>query len=241
VSVRALRLRAPGRVLPLRRRGAARRRGFTLVEVMIAAAITATIGVLVAGSFQRAAAARDLAEAQDERFTVARVALTRMARELSEAFLSDHYDRRRFRERPTVFDGKDRGERDELLFTTMTHQRLVRDAKQSDQAVVEYTVEPHPERSGELALWRREKTLVDEAPDRGGARAVVLEHVKAFDVEYWDWKREEWAREWSSAGAAHGNMLPTRVRVRVTLTMPDRSERSFETQARVAIIRPLDF
>jgi general secretion pathway protein J len=123
----------------------------------------------------------------------------------------------------------------------MTHQRLLRDAKRSDQAVVEYSVEPHPERSGELALWRREKPLLDDAPDRGGTRAVVLEHVKGFEVQYWDWKREEWAREWSSAAAERANMLPTRVRVRVTLTMPDGSERPFETQARVAIIRPLDF
>lgn len=215
--------------------------GFTLVEVLIAAAITAMIGVLVAGSFQRAAAARELAEAQDERFSGARVALSRMARELSAAFLSDHYDRRKYRERPTLFDGKDRSERDSLLFTTMTHGRLVRDAKQSDQAIVEYTVEAHPERSGELALWRREKAQIDDAPGRGGTRAVVLEHVKAFDVQYWDWKREEWAREWSSAGAAHANMLPTRVRVRVTLTMPDGAERPFETQARIAMIRPLDF
>jgi hypothetical protein len=193
--------------------------GFTLVEVLIAAAITATIGVLVAGSFQRAAAAR----------------------ELSEAFLSDHYDRRRHRERPTRFDGRDRGERDELLFTTMTAARLVRDAKRSDQAVVEYTVGPHPERADELALWRREKPQLDDAPDRGGTKAVVLEHVKAFDVQYWDWKRQEWAREWSASGAERANILPTRVRVRVSLAMPDGSVRPFETQARVAIIRPLEF
>jgi general secretion pathway protein J len=216
-------------------------RGVTLVEVLIAAAITAMIGALVAGSFRRAAAARELVDAQDERFTGARVALTRMAREVSGAFLSDHYDRKRFRERPTVFDGKDRGERDTLLFATMTHDRLLRDAKESDQAVVEYGVDAHPQREGELALFRREKPRIDDDPDRGGSTALVAENVKAFDVQYWDWKRQEWAREWSSAGAEHPNILPTRVRFQLTLKMPDGSDRRFETQARIAIVRPLSF
>jgi general secretion pathway protein J len=216
-------------------------RGFTLIEVMIAAAITATIGVLVAGSFQRAAAARDLAEEQDERYGGARVALSRMAREVSEAFLSDHYDRKRFRERPTIFDGKDRGDRDVLLFTTMTHARLARDERDSDQAVVEYAVDSDPDAPGELALFRREKPRIDGDPDRGGTRAVVLQHVKAFDAQYWDWKRQEWAREWSSSGVEHPNILPTRVRLRVTLSLPGAKDRVFETQARIAVIRPLDF
>jgi general secretion pathway protein J len=215
--------------------------GFTLIEVMIGVAITAMMGVMVMGAFQRAYAAKELAESQDERFTSARVALTRMAREVSQAFLSDHYDRKRFREPPTIFRGKDRGERDELLFATMSHERLVRDAKESDQAVVEYTVEPDPDHQGEEALFRREKPRIDDEPERGGAKAIVCEHVASFDVQYWDWKRQEWAREWVTNSAERGNMLPTRVKLRLGLKMPDGKERMFETQARVAIIRPLGF
>ncbi len=216
-------------------------RGFTLVEVMIAVGITAILGVMVLGAFQRAYAARELVEGQDERFASARVALSRMARELSEAYLSDHYDRKRYREPPTVFRGKDGGDRDDLLFTTMSHARLARDVKESDQSVVEYTVEPDPEHAGENALFRRERARIDENPDRGGSKSVVCEHVKTFDVQYWDWKRQEWAREWVSSSVDHANMLPTRVKVRLGLGMADGAVRSFETQARVAIVRPLSF
>lgn len=216
-------------------------RGFTLVEVTIAVAITAVIALTVAGSFRRASDARELAEQQDERFTGARMALTRMSREVTEAFLSEHYDHKRFRERPTVFRGKDSGERDELLFATFTHARLQRDAKESDQAVVEYRVDTDPERPGALALFRREKGRIDDEPDRGGSTAVVLEHLKGFDVQYWDWKRQEWVREWDSSTVERQGILPTRVKMRVRLSMPDGKDRSFETQARIAIIRPLDF
>lgn len=218
-----------------------RARGFSLIELVIAASITAVIGAMVAGSFKRAADARDLAEAQDQRFTGARLALTRMARELSEAFLSEHYDRKRFRERLTLFRGKDGGDEDQLLFTTFAHVRLMRDVKESDQAVVEYTVEPDPSNPGERALWRREKPRIDDEPERGGARAVVLEHVKGFDAQYWDWKKQEWVREWNTGTSERSGFLPTRVKLKVRLSMPDGREQSFETQARVAIIRPLDF
>lgn len=218
------------------------RLGFTLVEVMIAVAITALIGVMVMGAFQRTYAAKELTEAQEERFGSARVTLTRLARELSQAFLSDHYDRKRFpRESPVLFRGKDGGARDDLLFATMSHERLSRDAKESDQATVEYTVEPDPERQGETALFRREKAHFDEDPERGGAKAIVCEHVSTFDVQYWDWKKQEWAREWASNGLEHTNVLPTRVKVRLGVKGTDGKEQIFETQARIAIIRPLSF
>jgi len=215
-------------------------RGVTLIEIMIAVAITAVIGVMAMGAFQRTYAAKELTEAQDERFSSAQVALSRMSRELTQAFLSDHYSKR-LREPLTLFRGKDVGDRDELLFTTMSHARLTRDAKESDQSVVEYTVGPDPDRPGENALFRREKAHIDDDPEHGGTKEIVCEHVASFDVQYWDWKRQEWAREWITNSADHQNILPTRVKVHLGLKMPDGKERTFETQARVAIIRPLSF
>jgi general secretion pathway protein J len=218
-----------------------RSRGFTLVEVMIAIGITAVVGALVAGAFQRTYAAKELTEGQDERFSSARVALTRMSRELAQAFLSNDFDHKRYREALTLFVGKDRGTEDTLLFTTMSHTRFRRDAKESDQSVVEYGLDADTDRPGERALFRREKVHLDENPDRGGTRAKVCEHVVTFDVEYWDWKRQEWAREWVSNGPDRSGTLPTRVKIRLGLKMPDGKERIFETQTRIALLRPLAF
>lgn len=216
------------------------RRGFTLVEVMIAVAITAVVGAMAAGAFQRASASRQTVEEQDERISGARSTLTRMATELSMAFLSDHFDRRRFRDRPTVFRGRDGGDRDRLSFPTMSHVRGVRDAKESDQVVVGYDVDADPDAPGAYALFRSQKNRIDDEPDRDAFRAPVMRNVTGFDVTYWDWQKQEWVRDWSTAPGDR-KLLPTRVRVRLKLKMPDGQERSFETQARVAIIRPLDF
>ena len=207
---------------------------------MIAVSITAVIGAMTVGAFQRAQAIRLAVEEQDERISGARTALSRMAREVSAAFLSEHYDHRRFRDRPTLFKGKDGGDRDVLLFSSMAHSRGLRDAKESDQMMVEYSVDADPDAPGEYALFRREKVQIDEEPDRGGTRSALLRHVTGFDVTYWDWQKQEWAREWSTAPGER-LLLPPRVRIKLTLRMPDGKDRSFETQTRVAIIRPLDF
>jgi len=217
-----------------------RERGFTLVEVMIAVSITAVVGAMALGAFQRASAARQAVEEQDERVAGARASLGRISRELEAAFLSEHFDRRRFRDRPTVFKGRDGGDRDTLLFATMAHTRAVRDARESDQSVVEYLVDADPDAPGENALFRREKIRIDDEPDRGGTRALLLRHVTGFDVQYWDWQKQEWVRDWSTAPGDR-TILPPRVKMKLTLRMPDGKDRIFQTQARVAIIRPLDF
>jgi len=216
---------------------ASRQRGFTLLEVTIAVAITAIMAAMAFGAFRRAAAARDLTDEQEERFAGARVALSRMSRELSQAFLSDHYDRKRFpRERPTLF----RGRQDGILFASMSHQRLVRDARESDQALVEYALDRDPDAQDGRALFRREKVRLDDEPDRGGSRALLCHHVKSLELAYWDWSKQEWVSEWTTAPGERP-LLPTRVRVKLVLRMPDGREAPFETQARIAIVRPLDF
>jgi general secretion pathway protein J len=210
--------------------------GFTLLEVMIAVAITAVIGAMAAGVYQQVDRAASVARDQGERYAGARLALTRMSREVSMAFLSEHYDRARYRDRPTLF----KGDTDKVLFTTMAHVRLVQDAKESDQSVVEYLVQRDPV-SGEDALYRREKVRVDDEPDRGGRTDLVATHVKRLSLRYWDLKRKEWVREWSTRTPEKLNELPTRVRVELELMLADGRTEKFTTQARVAITAPLEF
>ena len=211
-------------------------RGFSLLEVMIAIAITAVIGAMAAGVYQQVDHAATVAREQGERYAGARLALTRLSRELTMAFLSEHYDRARYRDRPTLF----KGDGDKLLFTTMAHVRLVQDAKESDQSLVEYLVERDPV-SGEDALFRREKVRIDDEPDRGGRKDLVASNVKGLSLRYWDLKRKEWVREWSTRTPEKLNELPTRVRIELEVKLADGRTEKFTTQARVAITAPLEF
>ena len=208
-----------------------RAHGFSLVELMIAIAITATIGAMSAGAFAEVDHAAQAARAQGERYAAARLALSRMAREVSMAFLSDNYDHNRFRERVTLFVGRE----DRVLFSTMAHQRLYQDAKESDQAIVEYTVESDPDASGQQALFRREKVHLDDEPDRGGRKDLVATYVTGLTIAYWDQKRSEWAREWSTKSVENATALPSRVRFTLEVKLPDGRTERFVTEARIEV------
>jgi general secretion pathway protein J len=214
-----------------------RARGFTLVEVLIAVGITASMAVMTIGSLRSLDNASEAARLQDERFAGARVALTRLTRELSMAFLSSNYDTKRFREPLTLFVGRE----DELLFTTMAHVRLYRDAKESDQSVVAYTLESDPDHAGERALFRREKPRLDDEPDRGGRTDLVADHVTSLRFEYWDSKRKDWVREWTTKTPEHAEELPARVRIALEMTLADGRTEKFVTQARIELRKPLGF
>ncbi len=214
--------------------------GFTLVEVIIAVAITAMMGLMVMGTFRQVDRAHEITRDQGDRYGAARLALSRLSRELSMAYISDHYDQttqNRLRERPTAFVGKE----NELLFTTFAHERLARDAHESDQEAVEYTLASDPDHPGEEALFRRAKARIDEELDRGGRKDVVADHVTSFRLQYWDRKRNDWVHEWSTKSVDHPNDLPTRVRIELELKLPAGRTEKLSTEARIALTKTLNF
>jgi general secretion pathway protein J len=219
------------------RRTPAKSKGFTLMEVLIALAITAAMGAMMLGTFRQVDRAHELVRDQADRYGGARLALSRMAREVSMAFISDHFDVGHVSERPTLFVGKE----DDLLFCTFAHERLARDARESDQAVVQYTLENDPDHPGERALFRREKTHVDEEPASGGRKDLVFDQLSALRFAYWDPKKSDWVREWSTRTGDHANDLPTRVRFELELKLPDGRTEKLSTEARIALTRSLTF
>ena len=217
------------------------RRGFTLLEVMIAVAVLAMIGALTWQSFDGAYALKQRVERAEERDQSVRGALDRMVREVSMTFLSEHYDHKRFRERPTFFKLKD-GRREAILtVTSFAHQRLHVDAKESDQAIFEYRLER--DESGRSSLYRRVKPQIDEEPERGGEKAVLAEDVLRFSVQAWDPKDREWRDEWDSNAPQRtgGALIPPRVRIAITVNDEQGTERTWTTQARLMLGNPLDF
>ena len=211
-------------------------RGFTLMEVMIAVAITALMGTVVAMAFQTGFNAKEIVEADAERYRMLRTTMNRLVREIGSAYVSDRYDLKRFRDsndRPSNFVG----ERDRLLFTTFAHQRLYTDAKESDQAVVEYFVETSHEKgaNGRQDLKRRVNPNVGERMDRGGTTDVLYEGLKSIEFAYWDSEKKEWDDEWDTRRPERKTILPTRVRITVTALDENGRETRYTTQARVML------
>ncbi len=205
----------------------------------MALAILTVIVTLVYGSFVPVMESKEVVEAEANKYHGLRLAMSRMSRELSMAFLSDRFDAKRYRERPTHFVGEDSGDDDTLRFTTLAHERLFEDAKESDQAVVEYRVGADPDDRSKQVLFRREKTVIDDQPDQGGADVVLAEDVKGLNFEYWDVKQKEWVSEWDTNDMERKNHLPERVKITLLVEDDAGKTRKFTTQARVFMKFPL--
>jgi general secretion pathway protein J len=217
------------------------RRGFTLLEVMIAVAVLAMIGGLTWKAFDGAYGLKQRIERAEDRDQTVRAALERISREVSMTFLSEHYDRKRFRTRPTLFKLRDgRGEAD-LTITSFAHERLHIDAKESDQALFEYKLERDD--VGNRSLYRRVKPHLDEDPERGGEKAVLADDVLKFTVQAWDPKEREWRDEWDSNSPQRSGqvLIPPRVKIALTIKDEQGKEKTWVTQARIVLGQPLDF
>lgn len=108
------------------------RHGFTLLEVILAVTVLALIGTMVYGGFAQTALNKARVEEDVDHSRVVHMALERLTRELSMAFVSTHVNPSLdLRVSNTAFIGKDNGRDDRIDFTSFSHRRLYRNARES--------------------------------------------------------------------------------------------------------------
>ena len=168
------------------------RRGLTLIEVMVATAVLGILGTLTFGALMTTVQGQNDSLEVQQRYQGGRIAIERMARELTMAFVSLHQaeDKRTI----TIFDGK----HDQIVFDTAAHEPLTRNVHQSDQLEVAYYVKPMTLEDGTRtdALVRRVKFHVDDNPGEGGREEVLVDGVSKLELDYFDEVREDWKDDW---------------------------------------------
>lgn len=220
------------------RRARTQARGFTLAEVLVAMTITSLIGAMVWTSFDSGLKAREMIDSEAGLYRELRAGMGRMTREVSMAFISNAYDTARFRDnqdRPTFFSG----ESNELSFSMLGHQRLMRDAKESDQSIVFFKVDRDPDERGMNSLLRCEKPVIDDEPGRCERWETLISDVKKVEFRYWDNKRKDWVDTWDTRRNEHPHQLPDRVRVELTAKNELGKEQKYVTQAWINLVTPL--
>lgn len=196
-----------------------RQAGVTLIEVIVAMAILAIVATLMYSGFTQTARNKRRVEDELERYHEVRMGLERMARELSMAFVSDQLnpDESRIVVR-TAFVGKERGGGSRIDFTSFSHQRLYRDAHESDQNELSYYLDDDPEDRSKTVLVRREQNRIDDDPLSGGTAQILIRDVDKFELSYLDPQSQEWTDLWDSTQPAmQFNRLPSQVEIRVTV------------------------
>lgn len=216
-------------------------RGFTLIEIMVAAAILAVTTTLVWGTFTGTFRTKSAIEAQSSRYRTVRIALERMAREVSMAFVSQSEDTGQ-QDKRTLFFGKRSSDIDELRFSYFGHQRLYADANEGDTAQIVYYGQRDRENPRQLNLVRRETRRLQHlrAENAPGQADILCDDVVRLKLDYWDARDKKWREEWNTTAAdGQPDRLPSRVRITLTVKDERGQEVPFTTEARLAMQEPL--
>lgn len=228
--------------------------GFTLVEVLIAVTILAALTILAWASVHQIFVTQDVVEDRQERYRMVRLAMNRMATELSMAYLAgpdhggeiipgeeslfesdDEFRERSWRNREPLQFGMI-GTSDQVDFTAFANVRILEDERTSHHTQLGYFAERHTNEEGRqvMRLMRRSSPNFDSNLDRGGVVYTMIPEIESIRFEYWDPGDTEFgtARElaegrWVNEWDTTNRRFAGRLppRIRITLEMPARGPR----------------
>ena len=211
------------------------RNGFSLIEVLVAVAVLALLGLSTAGVVYSTFRAKTSAERDMEVIDIGRAVLRMMKRDISLAFhrpvyststsdkgssKSSLYDSTSESEErvKTVFTGRNSDPYDSITFTTFSHRRYYKNSRESSQTEISYYVEPDPVDENNMVLYRRESKRIDDKPLEGGRAYKFAEYITFIDFQYWDCVKGEYVDAWDSYESIdYRDKFPEAVRVVIGL------------------------
>jgi len=197
--------------------------GFTLLEVMVAIMIMATMSILTAQTIQRAIRTKTKIQIQIDRESILRNALRIIERDINLAFhyrnitTELHDEMRKIRAKGTKPPPPSSnqpeatpppeftqflGRSDNIHFSSMNNIRMLKDSQESNLNEVGYFLKSCKSRvdpgKSSQCLWRRTSTYIDDDVSTGGPEFVLLENVSGFDLKYFGEGKEEWNSTWET-------------------------------------------
>ncbi len=209
--------------------------GFTLLEVLIAIGIMATILVILFGTYsaavERAARTRELSQMYHE----ARVLLQLMANDLRSSYVKESVEQaqqafQQVKARPTTFLGEDHTESDKpadtLSFSTVLPVQRP-DVPDTEMCRVAYSLEAVNDLPQSRALFRRVNCSLDPTATDQDHLFLLTDLARGLDFKYYDDQRTEYP-DWNSREPRGGKRLPARVKITLLLADQHGQLRPFE-------------
>ncbi len=187
-------------------------RAFTIIELVIAIAVSAIVVVTIGTVLSRVARARDASRLRLDAVTRASAALDNVRRDLASVIRdSDLYFTR-----VVLYDGMTVTpygvmDRDEVLIYNNRLRPMQRDAYAGEGGEYESQYRIEDDRDGSV-LWMRRDAVPDENGEGGGTAMPAVDGIVGVSIEAYD--GEAWYPDWNSDELG----LPWALRVTVTAT-----------------------
>ena len=209
-------------------------RGFTLMEVLLAVAITAVVMTTVTMTFRLTLEARDVVDNLAESTEAGPRIMNLIERDLRGLWTQNIRNNAVLRGR-NMDVGSFEADRIDMLTTTDSVGTVLNSQNQPRRSPVNevgYWLKQNPRYRDLMELWRREDPLVDDELITQGSFQMVHDRLKSFRITYYrtlGYEAEE-LNEWDSSFA---DELPRRIKVEFTLERR-RGSRNFVSDAEVA-------
>ena len=213
------------------------KRGFTIIELVVAIMITAIISGAVASSLSQLGKARDISRIRMTASRRASDALENIRRDVQSTVRSDDLFDTRLRLAPEVARSPiGEVDRDQMLLfaTRLRPIRSIEYSGEGNEYETQYRIAE--DRDGP-ALWRRRDAVPDEFEDAGGIAEPIGDGVIGVRFEAFD--GENWVQEWDS----DVDGLPISIRATVTASGARPGEDAFLDARSLSVMRteiPID-
>ena len=195
--------------------------GFTLIEVVLALAMFATLSGVIFASFAAVSAGVEKGRQSADVYRVGRAAMQLITQEISGAVWYQDDARTAF-----VNQNDESGEHpaDRLRFVTIPYRRFSDERPEGELCDVAYFLDENAQ--GKMALFRTEDCTLDDDREEGGRKLEMTDLAVGLDITVYDAEGEHDA--WPPGGDESGP-LPCYVRVALTLRDAQQYERVFIT------------
>jgi general secretion pathway protein J len=207
------------------------RRGFTLIEVLIALSLIALVTFFLYETYVSTSRVTEKINGEREDYREIRLTFDQMTRELMSAYQS--YSPA---STPLLFTGvHDTGENgsiDTLSFYAMSHLHLIEDQPDTDLTRVTYTLEKPAD-----ARWY--ELMHEEYPhflsDGPAEKEVLMEQVKEARFQYYDGTK--WLNEWNN-GKSPTTAIPAAVKITLVVVHTDGTPEEWSRQINLLPLSP---
>jgi len=227
-------------------------KAMTLIEVVIALALFSMVAVFTISNTSVGLKLKNKLQGSSDYYHNIRTAVRQIERDISLAFHSYQDTKQGELNRQQklatgpyetyTISSFFKGEKDKLLFSSSSHQRLYKDTNEMDTSEVSYYLESDPDNQGLFNLYKRQSTFVDEDIERGGSLYLIANGIESMSFRYLNPTlkngEESWVEKWDSTSGDYVSMFPLAVEVTMVFVPIKQSEMKLKVVQKIKLLNP---
>lgn len=215
------------------------RRGFTLLEVLLAMALFSIIALATVKQISLIRSTKDAAFDEIDLYSNTRAALSLMENDLSQAFHVLYEDlgedaqtaiSQNSQVPHTLFDGR----KTEMIFTALSHRNYYAGKRECEQTEVSYFLQPK-KGSNLQSLVKRESERIDSNLYQGGPTYTLVDNIVSMEFQYLDTKTGKWQDAWNSDSGNFRDRFPQAIKIKLVVANEKKKQLKIETFMKVAL------